>query len=258
MIFRILPLVLLAACASPSVVRRPPLQRELAKQPVSFATSDGVRIAANWFPANTARGPRPVLILLHGGNRYKERWEETGFVRELAPENYHYLALDIRGRGESESGDAEALRHDPTKPRLDVEAALAWARAQPGVDATRIALVGSSYGANLTCAGCIGWGFRPKTVVCFSATAAAYRFLHRVDEDEKEKIPSGLYLACDEEPDRYEAPETAKRLAEDTAGSSKVVCYPVRLHALSIFEFVPESHDVVRAWLRDQLESTAE
>ena len=63
--------------------------------------------------------------------------------------------------------------------------------------------------------------------MCFSATAASYRFLRNIDEDEMAKIPSGLYLACDEEPERYAAPETARQLSTDTAGESKVIVYPV-------------------------------
>ncbi|MHC4989645.1 MAG: alpha/beta hydrolase family protein, partial [Planctomycetota bacterium] len=117
-----------------------------------------------------------LLVLLHGGNRVKERWEESGFVAALAPDDYHMLAIDIRGRGGSESGDADALRRDPTLPWADIEAALAWANSMSLVDANRIALVGSSYGANLATSGTMTHHWNVKTLVCFSATRMSFSF----------------------------------------------------------------------------------
>lgn len=214
-------------------------------------TVDGVRIAGSWFEADTRKGARPALVLLHGGNRYKERWQETGFVEALWAENYHVLAIDIRGRGESEAGDVEELRRDPRLALHDVAAALEWLAARPEVDRERIALVGSSYGANLACAGCLRGDYRCAAVVCFSATAALYRWLHEVPS--LAKLSSGLFLSCDGEPARYAAPETAQRLAADTVGRSDVEVYAGPYHALSMFERVPECRNLVRDWLRGRL-----
>lgn len=225
----------------------------LDRQAISFETSDGVNISGHWYPAILERGPRPALVLLHGGNRTKERWDETGFVEALANENYHYLAIDLRGRGESESGDLEALRRDPTLARFDVAAALDWVRSQPGVAVERIALVGSSYGANLASAGLLEWGLSARTLVCFSATAVTYRFLEHTPGARRTPIRSGLFLACDAEAPRYAAPDTAARLAADTAGRRSVLVYPGPFHALAMFEMVADCRDAVIAWLRSEL-----
>lgn len=258
---RAISCLLLTACAAPIGQRsapnlvgetpRPELTRELTQEAVTFQTADNVRIAALWYAANVTGGPRPALLLLHGGNRYKERWQEAGFVEALADDNYHFLAIDIRGRGESEAGNEQELRRDPTLARHDVRAALAWLAERPDVDPDQIALVGSSYGANLACAGGLGWGFDVATVVCFSATAATHRFLRNTPATQS--LPTGLFLACDDEPDRYAAPQTARRLASETAGVHQVVIYPGPFHALSMFENVPACQTVVRDWLRARL-----
>ena len=245
-------LLALAPLASATTAMQQPGHRpaEPVGERMTLVTEDEVKIAALLFRA-AADAPRPLLILLHGGNRRKERWVESGFVRGLAPEGYHMIALDIRGRGESESGDERELSQNPALAIRDVVAALDWAEEQDYVDRSRVALVGSSYGANLAVAGCLSRPWNVRTVVCLSATAASIRWLPQFPD--LHPIPSALYLGCVGEPARYDVVNTARFLAEHTKGTSRTEMFEGAYHAISLFQFVDEIPDLVRAWLRTEL-----
>ena len=220
------------------------------KSKVELHTQDSVKIVANYYPPADLNKKRPVLILVHGSNKTKERWEEIGFIKKLRPEQYHMLAIDIRGRGGSETGDIEQLRKNPGLGIYDIEAALKWIRQQPGVDETKIALVGSSYGANLVVAGCLSQKWDIKTVVCFSATAASYRMRKAFNGDFK--IKSGIYICGRKEPERYDVVQTAANLINDTEGASMVQIHNDPAHALTIWYHHPETRELVIQWLSDQ------
>ena len=223
---------------------------ETPGQPVSLVTRDQVKLTASFFPADDLSTRRPALILLHGNNSSKERWHEVGFVERLAEDNYHILTIDIRGRGGSETGDVVALQKNPGLGVYDIEAGLAWIQKQPGVDTDRIALVGSSYGANLVVAGCLTQSWKIHTVICFSATAAAYPMRDALGGESQ--IPSGLYLGGSQELERYQVPATAERLVADTKARSKVRIFDDPAHALVIWQRFPESQELVTGWLSEQ------
>jgi pimeloyl-ACP methyl ester carboxylesterase len=223
---------------------------------ITLVTSDDVRIAANHYPATTLDAPRPLLILLHGSNRTKERWEASGFTAALAEDDYHMLALDIRGRGASGAGDPEALRRDPTLAWADLDAAIAWAATRSDIDQERIALVGSSYGANLAASGLMTHDWPVRTIVGFSATRMALRFTDKLGGP-KRKIPSGLFLACDAEMWRYEAAATAEKLLAHTDEPREAKILMGSYHAISLFERFPDVPGLVRTWLRENLAAVA-
>lgn len=227
---------------------------QLVPEELGLTTTDGVRLSCHWYPARSPAGPRPALLMLHGGNQYKERWAESGLLEDLADLDFHYLAVDIRGRGSSEAGDPEALRRDPTLAREDLRAALAWLRRRPDVDPGRIALLGSSYGANLICAGQLGWGIEARATVCFSVTRAAERWLELGAGEVEGRPRAGLFLACEDEPARYEAAATARRMAARCREGGEVEVFPGRIHALWIYEQVPAARAAVRRYLCAQLQ----
>jgi fermentation-respiration switch protein FrsA (DUF1100 family) len=94
----------------------------IAYQEFELQTSDGIRLAA-WYtpPKNGA-----LILTAHG---YGDRRSED-FYSLFAEHGYGVLAWDFRGHGVSE-GDLVTLGYYET---LDVEAALAYALAQPEVE----------------------------------------------------------------------------------------------------------------------------
>jgi fermentation-respiration switch protein FrsA (DUF1100 family) len=105
----------------------------IAYQEIELQTSDGIRLAA-WYtpPKNGA-----LILTAHG---YGDRRSED-FYTLFAEHGYGVLAWDFRGHGAS-GGDLVTLGYHET---LDVEAALAYALAQPEVE--HIGAWGGSMGA---------------------------------------------------------------------------------------------------------------
>jgi len=97
-------------------------QNGIHYQEIELLTSDGLRLAA-WYtpPQNGA-----LILVAHG---YGDRRSED-FYSFFAEHGYGVLAWDFRGHGAS-GGDLVTLGYRET---LDVEAALAYALAQPGVE----------------------------------------------------------------------------------------------------------------------------
>lgn len=126
-----------------------------AGRPVRFTTTDNVAIAGAFY--EPSRGPAPVVILLHSLGRSRSQWSE--FATALQRNGIAALAIDLRGHGESTrrlvAGGALDLAFAQFKPsdyedmQFDVDAAVNWLSQHPGIDTSRIAIIGSSVGANV-------------------------------------------------------------------------------------------------------------
>jgi fermentation-respiration switch protein FrsA (DUF1100 family) len=109
-------------------------------------TSDGVRCAAWHLTATadefTTDGTRPCVVMAHGfgGTR------DTGllaYAEGFASAGLDVLVFDYRGFGTSEGTPRQRVSY--RRQREDYTAAIAAARALPGVDPERIVLWGTSY-----------------------------------------------------------------------------------------------------------------
>ncbi|MEL6272227.1 MAG: alpha/beta fold hydrolase [Chloroflexota bacterium] len=113
-------------------------------QPVTIEADDGLTLHADYYPPSSSGSP--AVLLLHQLYTNRTSWDD--FIPALQAEGYAVLAPDLRGYGQTRGniGWREA-QHD-TLLWLD------WLRAQEGVDSGRVAIVGSSMGANLAVIGC--------------------------------------------------------------------------------------------------------
>lgn len=115
-------------------------------QPIHFTTADGIELAGTYEHDSQDK----IAILLHMMPATKESWD--AIAQALLARGYATFAFDQRGHGESTMGGTLDYRQfdeaQQQAKRLDLEAALAWARAQ-GFDDAHIILVGASIGANL-------------------------------------------------------------------------------------------------------------
>jgi dienelactone hydrolase len=126
----------------------------LPGQDVDLKTEDGWPIKAKYSVAGTAN---MTLILLHGNGERKELW--VRLARVLDKEGYGYLALDLRGHGESAIGPdgqpapwkkfkATKTANDFEGMTRDIAAGVAWLTAQ-GVSEQTIGLIGTDLGGSV-------------------------------------------------------------------------------------------------------------
>jgi len=112
---------------------------------VDLKTPDGTLLKATYF---AAAKPGPGVLLLHQINRTRKSWDQL--AAQLAAAGINTLTLDMRGFGESGStrweklSDAERGKHRRGWPD-DVDAALQYLIAQPGVNRDMIGLGGAGW-----------------------------------------------------------------------------------------------------------------
>ncbi|MEV4645789.1 alpha/beta fold hydrolase [Saccharopolyspora sp. NPDC049357] len=100
---------------------------------------------AAWLTLPGGPGPHPVVVLVHGGGATHEMMlgqYETWF----AEAGLAVLAFDFRHLGESGGQPRQVVSQ--RRYATDVDSALAFVRARPELDAGRVALWGTSFGAS--------------------------------------------------------------------------------------------------------------
>lgn len=123
-----------------------PAEFGVAADDIEIPASDGSRLRAWWLPPCPVEGNEsavgsPAVVVVHGwGSASEDLLPAASALREAG---LPALFLDARGHGRSDPVDFMSM------PRFaeDVESAVAWLRAQPGIDPDRLALVGHSVGA---------------------------------------------------------------------------------------------------------------
>lgn len=154
----LLPALLAAAALAapaPAPASKPaPKPVVIPGEPVELKTADGWTLKAAW---SRAQEGKKTIVLLHGTGQRKEDWRRL--AAPLARAGYGYLAVDLRGHGESRvtpSGETitwKKLRasrgvNDYAEMARDVEAAAGWLAGQ-GVPEDTIGFVGAEVGGSL-------------------------------------------------------------------------------------------------------------
>ncbi|HEY8474616.1 MAG TPA: S9 family peptidase [Natronosporangium sp.] len=124
----------------------------------SFESHDGLRVSARlYLPAERLgfTGPRPVIYYIHGGPQSQERPDFTWFSMPLIQYfTLHGFAVFVPNvRGSTGYGQDYMKRVDRDwggQDRLDHVAAVAKLRSDPRLDASRIGVMGRSYGGYMT------------------------------------------------------------------------------------------------------------
>ncbi|NQU11558.1 alpha/beta fold hydrolase [bacterium] len=146
-------LVLVSGTVAPTAAAPP--SNDPGVRRFQLRTPDGVTIAASYFPTTVA--PAPGALLLHGLGGTQKEWQF--FAEQLQTNGIAALIIELRGHGGSTSQttrtgpvtlDCRRLRPDDFQDMLlEINSAWDWLAHQPGVDRTRLAVVGSSISANL-------------------------------------------------------------------------------------------------------------
>lgn len=113
---------------------------------VTVATRDGASITA-YLTAPPGAAPGPLVVLAHGGPELRDTlgWDRQGQV--LAAQGWWVLQPNFRGSGGYGLGFAsQGWGRWGERMQEDVEDAIAQVVAVKGLDADRVAIMGSSYG----------------------------------------------------------------------------------------------------------------
>jgi uncharacterized protein len=122
---------------------------------ISFL-SQGVRLRGGWYVSTTsgdqAAARKPCIVMAHGlgGTRASGL---VPFAEHFAAAGFAVLCFDYRGFGESEGSPRQYV--SVSLQLEDWHSAITYARQQPGVDAGRIALWGSSFSGGVVIAAAV-------------------------------------------------------------------------------------------------------
>ena len=122
---------------------------ETEEKTVSLSTQDGWALSAVYRPASSQD---KTVVLLHDLNKKKEDF--SSFKADLARAGFGYLALDLRGYGQSTGGGEaktfakEGVDNQFNKMTRDVDAAMKFLQKK-GVTPTETVLLGAGLGANV-------------------------------------------------------------------------------------------------------------
>lgn len=107
--------------------------------------SDGLTLSGVFrLPDTASSRPLPAMIVLHGFGSTKNAGNVLKPIEMLSELGYATFRFDMRGCGESEGERGRLICLEQV---ADTMAALSFLAEQPEVDAERIGLVGSSFGA---------------------------------------------------------------------------------------------------------------
>ncbi len=124
-------------------------QEDIKGRPAGFQTQDGWSIAAVYQPAEPEQ---KTVLLLHDIS--KSRADFASFSEKLVEKGFGYLAMDLRGHGQStnKGGYAsfakEGVDNDYNKMTRDVNAAMDYLKGK-GVPEEEVIFVGVGMGANV-------------------------------------------------------------------------------------------------------------
>ena len=145
----LLPVLIFAASAlgqdtKSSAAASAPQAHESRQSPVprvvDLKTPDGTLLKATYF---AAAKPGPGVLLLHQSNRTRKSWDQL--ASQLAAAGFNTLTLDLRGFGESDKKLRDAEQGKRRGWPDDVDAALQYLIAQPGVNRDMIGLGGAGW-----------------------------------------------------------------------------------------------------------------
>lgn len=121
-------------------------ERLALARPLRTPTRDGQKILS-YLTAPLGERPGPLIVLPHGGPEARDYFEFDRWVQALASRGWWVLQPNFRGSGGFGRGFTEAgHRRWANRMQEDVEDAAEHVIAAKGLDRSRVAIMGASYG----------------------------------------------------------------------------------------------------------------
>ena len=220
--------------------------------PIVFETEDGIEISADIEHPEAGTEPQPAVIFIHQGGQDKSEWIRTDLYRHVVQSGMVALAYDVRGHGASGGQGGRALFDDPDRAPKDLEAALAYLVAHDNVDPARIAIVGSSIGANLAFVGLSRPDIEIRTAVAISGKTSAW--VNLAGGPDAITVPSSAYLIASEKEQGGLRAVWAREMYEASAEPRQLeIVQGSGAHGTDIVETSPELQSRILDWLSTHL-----
>ncbi len=215
-------------------------------QTVHFKTSDGLTIAADYYPPELDKTPAPIVICLHMYRSNRKAWRPL--AGPLHEAGFAVLAIDMRGHGDSateQTRRAVIERETAVFDAMtrDVRAAYTWLVRQKGVDPARFAVIGASVG----CSVALRYAALDPSVDAVVCLSPGLNYLGLDSRADIRKI-KGRRLWLVAAADARER-KGAEGLAPLCQGAEKTIV-PGKLHGTGMFRKVPGIEDRVVAFVR--------
>jgi len=232
----LLTLALTALIAAAPLAAR--AQQTPQPQRVTLIAPDGLTLVGTFTPAPES-GAAPAALLLHMLSSRKEAW--SPLMPALQEAGYAVLAIDMRGHGET----GGAL--DWPAAEQDVHLWIDWLRAQPGVDAERVSLVGASIGSNLALRGMA----HDPGVLTAVALSPGLNYRDVTTSDAVQTIGDRPVFLVAAHRDAY-SDDSVKQLALLAAGDVLIRLYPGSAHGTALFAVEGDLAPLIVSWLDAQ------
>ena len=219
---------------------------------IRFQTHDQVEISATVSVPKNNQENYPAVIFIHQGGSDKSEWTSTALYRNVVTSGMIAMAYDVRGHGLSEGAADIALFDDPNRAPLDLQAALIYLGERDDVDLNRIAVVGSSIGANLACMAVGSSNYKVKTAVAISGKTSAALNLAGGPKNFSE-FSSVFLLASELEQDGKRAKWAAELHKIASAPKRLEIIKGSNAHGVHIFKDDAGLQDRILNWLKETL-----
>ncbi|MFO0838233.1 MAG: alpha/beta fold hydrolase [Phycisphaerae bacterium] len=219
----------------------------LADEPkvVSFKTSDGVQISADYFEPRDSSTPAPMAILLHMNRADRKTWRPL--IGPLHDAGFAILAIDLRGHGKS--GDDKHRKQVETRDTAlyedmqnDVRAAYDFLAAQKGVDRARYALVGASVG----CSVALEAAAKDRSLDAVVCMTPGMDYLGLKSADQMGSLTGRKVLMLATADER----EAAEKLAKGNSGVSTKI-FEGKAHGTAMFGKISGVEEQIARFLKD-------
>jgi dipeptidyl aminopeptidase/acylaminoacyl peptidase len=133
--------------------------------PVTIPSRDGLPLHSYLtLPVGVEPTGLPMVLLVHGGPWFRDRWGYNPRVQLLANRGYAVLQVNMRGStGYGKSFTRAAVREFAGKMHDDLVDGVEWAVKAGIADPTRVAIFGGSYGGY---SALVGATFTPEVFAC--------------------------------------------------------------------------------------------
>jgi pimeloyl-ACP methyl ester carboxylesterase len=221
----------------------------IVEESVTLTTADNKSLAAIFYRLSDTPESAPGVLLVHQFNQSKAQW--TPYMPALVALGFRVLAIDLRGHGDSDPQDGSfvGILSDPDQAPQDIVAALAWLTTQGKADPSRIAMIGTSIGANLVCVA-NGLGFGVKIGVSISSRDTAIKTLAA----DKPLTLSGMFFLATENDGAGAQAGTAQALFEQSGEPRKLDIVPnSAAHGTALLNDFPEKWDDILTFVGEEL-----